>query len=112
MSENFDLVRSIFGAFERGDFFSSAEWAHPEIEFVIADGPSPGSSRGVTGMAKSWRDYLSVWEDVRPAAEEYRELDDQRVLVVIHNRGRGRASGLGVEPLAKSRACSTSVMAR
>ena len=47
MSENLDLVRSICAAWERGNY-SSVEWAHPEIEFVLADLPASGSS---TGMA-------------------------------------------------------------
>ncbi|HME05340.1 MAG TPA: nuclear transport factor 2 family protein [Solirubrobacteraceae bacterium] len=99
MSENLDLVRSIHTAWERGDF-SSVEWADPEIEYVVADGPSPGSWTGVPGMAEVWRDFLSTWEDWRAEAEEYRELDDVRVLVLLTiTGGRGKTSGLEVAQL-------------
>jgi ketosteroid isomerase-like protein len=91
--ENVELVQSIFAAFQRGDFGSS-EWAHPEIEYVIADGPSPGSWRGLTGMAEGVRDALSAWKDARQEAEEYRELDEGRVLVFTRLSGSGKSSGL------------------
>jgi ketosteroid isomerase-like protein len=94
MSANFDLVRSIYEAWERGDY-RSADWAHPEIEFVIADGPSPGSWTGRTGMAEAWGGVLSAWEDYRHYAAEYRELDEERVLVLTQaSAGRGKTSGL------------------
>ena len=93
---NLDLVRSLYAAWECGDF-SSAEWAHPEIEFVIADGPTPGSWTGVPEMVEGWRDFLSAWEGYRVEAEEYRELDDGRVLVLVtHLSGRGKTSGVEV----------------
>ena len=67
MSENLDLVRSIFADWERGDF-SSAEWADSEIEWVAPDGPSPGRLLGVAAMTASWRGVLSAFRDFRPEA--------------------------------------------
>jgi len=62
-SANLDLVRSIYAAWECGQF-GSADWADPEIEFVIADGPNPGSWTGPTGM-----DLFTAWDGTRgPAA--------------------------------------------
>src|SRR5439155_449668 len=81
MSANLDLVRSIYAAWERGDF-NSAEWAHSEIEYVVADGPEPGSGKGLAGLAEAWRSWLSAWEDLRIEVDEFRELDDERVLVL------------------------------
>src|SRR5215211_5383193 len=97
--ENLNLVRSIFAAWERGDF-TSTEWAQPEIEYVIADGPSPGTWSGLAGMAEAERHFLSGWKDYRVEADEYRELDDERVLVLVHFRGRGKTSGLELGQIA------------
>ena len=96
ISANVDLVRSIYAAWERGDY-SSVEWAHPEIEFVRTDSPSAGSWTGLAGMAEGWREWLSAWEELRLKADEYRELDDERVLVLVHwSGGRGKTSGLEI----------------
>jgi ketosteroid isomerase-like protein len=95
-SANLELVRSIYAAFERSDF-SSAEWAHPEIEFEIVDGPDPGSWTGIDAMTEGWRDRVfSVWRDARLEVNEYRELDHERVLVLLIFHGRGKTSGLEV----------------
>ena len=95
-SENVELVRSIYAAWERGDF-TSAEWAHPEIEFVMADGPSPGRWTGLAGLAEGWRGFLSAWDEWRPGVDEYRDLDSERVLVLVRHSGRGKTSGLDLD---------------
>ena len=97
--ENVEIVRSIYAGLERGDF-GSAEWADPEIEYVMVDGPHPGSWTGLVDMATAARGWLSLWEGYRIEAEEYRELDDERVLVLIRRSGRGKSSGLDLGQLA------------
>ena len=94
-SPNVALVRSIYADWERGDFGHAAEWADADIEYVLAGGgPADGSWRGLDGMAEGFRNYLSGWEDFRVQADEYRELDDGRVLVLTWYSGRGKTSGL------------------
>jgi ketosteroid isomerase-like protein len=95
MSENLDLVRSIYASWERGDF-GSAEWADPDIELVYADGPMTGRWTGIADMAQAWRDFLANWESYRIDVEGFQELDDERVLVLTVARGRGRTSGMEV----------------
>jgi ketosteroid isomerase-like protein len=92
-SANLDLVRSIYAAWRRGDY-GPAEWADPEIEFVYADGPSPGTRTGLAGVAEGTRSLMDVWDDFRVEAEVVREIDSERVLVLARNSGRGKRSGL------------------
>jgi ketosteroid isomerase-like protein len=99
VSENVDLVRSIYADWECGDF-GSLEWADPENEYVIADGPAPGSWTGVAAMVKAWRDRMNAWEDLSFTADEYREVDDERVLVLANVSGRGKTSGLDMGSLS------------
>jgi len=95
MSENLDLVRSIYADWERGDY-SSADWADPEIECVIADGPAPGRWTGQPAMAAAWHDFMSAWEAWRVFVDEYRELDSERVLVLEDHTARAKTSGLRI----------------
>jgi ketosteroid isomerase-like protein len=104
MSANLELVRSIYAAWERGDF-SDVDWADPDIEYTGIDGLSPGTSRGVQGMGAGWREFVADWSDFRAEAEEYRELDDERVLVLHRFSGRGRTSGVEVGPTGAKGAC-------
>jgi ketosteroid isomerase-like protein len=96
MSENLDLVRSIYAHWERGDF-TSADWADPQIAFAFADGPEPGSWKGIGEMSRRYGEWLSGWNDFSAAPEEYIVVDDKRILVLVHNRGRGRTSGLKLD---------------
>jgi ketosteroid isomerase-like protein len=89
-------VRSIYADWERGDW-SSASWAHPDIEYVMVDEPGAQVRKGLVATASALRSFLSAWEEYRVEAVEYRPLDDERVLVILRAYGRGKASGVQLE---------------
>jgi ketosteroid isomerase-like protein len=94
--ENVELVRSIYAAWERGSF-GETYWVDPGIDFqAIGETPSAGTWKGLDGMAAAWREWLSAWEEFHVEADEYRELDGGRVLVLGRFAGRGRTSGLEI----------------
>jgi ketosteroid isomerase-like protein len=95
-AENIDLVRSIYADWERGDF-SGSEWADPDIEFAYAGGPEPDTWTGPAGMAHGWREWLRDWVDFSAKPVTYMEVDDERILVLVRNVGRGKASGVEIE---------------
>lgn len=98
-SVNVELARSIWAAWERGDF-GSAECAAPDIEFAFVGGPSPGTWTGLTAMAEAMHEFLDPWTEYRAEAEEIRELGGDRVLTISHARaGRGKASGFDLDQI-------------
>jgi ketosteroid isomerase-like protein len=96
MSENLDLVRSIYASWERGDF-TGDEWADPAIELVRPESLDGDALKGRDASAGGWRDWLDAWSDFRAEAHEYRMLDGERVLVFGRMRGTGRLSGTGTD---------------
>lgn len=94
--ENVELARRLYEAWSRGDFTATG-WADPEIQFVIATGPDPGRWKGLRAMREGWEGFLLAWDDYGAQAEEFRELDGDRVLALGRMVGRGKASGVKVE---------------
>jgi ketosteroid isomerase-like protein len=95
-SANLELVRSIYAGWEQG-YFSAVDWADPEIDFGFVDGPEPGRWTGLRQMSARFGDWLRAWKDFRAEPEQYLVVDDTRILVLVHNSGRGRTSGLELE---------------
>jgi ketosteroid isomerase-like protein len=89
---NAEVVSRAFARWARGDF-GSLDWAAPDFELVFADGLSPGRWRG-EDAGRAWGEMIGAWADFRAVPEEIREIDDERVLVLVRNTGRSKESGL------------------
>jgi ketosteroid isomerase-like protein len=92
-SDNDALIRAIYARWAEGDF-SDATWAHPDFELVLVDGPAPGRFTGLTEAGAAWGATIDGFAEFRTIVEDIRAIDDERVLVLTQNTGRGRASGL------------------
>jgi hypothetical protein len=55
-------------------------------------------------MVEGWRAFKSTWEDFGVEATEYRELDDEHVLVLVRFSGRAKTSGLDLAQMRTQQA--------
>ena len=98
MTEQTELVRSGYDAFNRGDIEGSLTVLHPEIEWhtYIVPGPGGGTYRGHDGVRELWSDARRIFGDFKNIPEEVMEVGE-RVVAFVRVEGVGRESGVPVE---------------
>jgi ketosteroid isomerase-like protein len=92
--ENMEIVRSIYAAWERGDFGQSGVF-DPGIRVVWLPSPEGEGPEtvGLEGMGRAMKDWMESWEQVTTAAEQLIDAGDQ-VVVIAEWRGLGKTSGV------------------
>ena len=91
--ENVELVRRSLEAYQRGDVDAALADTHPDIHWSPYEVAPMRGVDALRAYMKSWEDE---WDELETIPEEFVDADD-RVLVVMHFRGRGRGSGAEVE---------------
>jgi ketosteroid isomerase-like protein len=106
VSANLDLVRSIYATGVGSDDWERrvGDWVDPDVELVRPDGPELGTWTGQERVGEVMRAIFSAWDEYRQHPDEYRGLDDERVLVVYRCSGRGKTSGMEITELGRGAA--------
>jgi ketosteroid isomerase-like protein len=94
-----DVVRKQFRALEEGGVDAAAEFWDPEIEWRAVEGAADdvGVIRGHDRLRRYYQDWFDTLDDLRADIEEILFERGERVALVVHNAGRGRASGVTTE---------------
>jgi ketosteroid isomerase-like protein len=93
--ENVELVRGCYQPRDLGRFF---ELLDDEVEFDFTAYPVPDAAviRGRAAAIEWSRRWFGTWDDYTLEAVEIVDAGD-RVVVVQHERGRGRGSGVPLD---------------
>ncbi len=96
--ENVEALKAVYERWGAGDFWTP-EIFDPDIEVVWAgEMPDlPKGGRGLSAVETSMRTWLAAWDEYRWEADSFISLQEDRVLVFITARGRGKGSSVDVE---------------
>ena len=96
-SENVELLRSGYDAFNRGDLDAVFKLLDPEIEWVTTDRvPFAGTYRGHDDVRALLRDQQEVFGEITMEPYEFFEAGDS-VVAFVRQRARGQTSGAEIE---------------
>ena len=97
--ENVEIVRRAYEAFSRAGLDALLEYVHPDAEYDMsaAIGPYAGMYYGRAAIRNLLADYFETWEYVRMKPEDFIEVGDDHVVVLLRIHLRGKGSGVEVE---------------
>jgi ketosteroid isomerase-like protein len=96
-TENVQIVRRLLEAFNDRDLDAMLAGVHPEAELQSLRAQLEGKAyRGHEGVRQMLADFAEDWTFVRMDAKDFREADDQ-VVMLGRLRARGRASGVDLD---------------
>ena len=91
--ENVEIVRRAMEAYVRGDIAGALVAADPDIVWNPSEEPACRGHDAVLSNLQRWEE---TWDDYAIRAEEYLDAGDD-VVVTLHFKGRGKASGIEVD---------------
>ena len=90
-------IRDVYREWERGNYRAGLELYDPGMTLEVHNPiPDAGVYEGLEGLQRYMRRFLSTWDDYETEGLEF-EIEGDRVVVHVHHRGLGRASGVRTE---------------
>jgi ketosteroid isomerase-like protein len=96
--DNVEIVRRMFDAFLRRDAEAALAAFHPEVEWDGTNLPDGGVEVGRKAVQDHVTRWEGMWGEWKLAPERFVALGDDRVAVLIRERGRSDA-GLDLDEL-------------
>src|SRR5215204_516730 len=96
--ENVDRLRSVYERWAKGDFRAGGELLDDEVVFRTFEAIEDEDLvvHGKEGITDFMRRFLQQWDDLRMEARDF-IVNDDKVLVEVHQSARGKLSGAEVE---------------
>jgi ketosteroid isomerase-like protein len=95
--ENVELVRKMQEAFLGPEPELALAFFDPHVVYDARERPDGKVWYGRNGIRRAMIEWSDVWDDWEIETERYLEAGREKVLILWHERGRGKGSGLPME---------------
>lgn len=92
--ESFQIVHGLIDAWNRRDLHAALDRMHPQCEVRPIEATE--TLHGHDGVSAAFRDWFEAFEEFKIEPEDFSARDD-RVLVAMRQRARGKGSRLEIE---------------